>query len=341
MAIQFFHPDQVVAAARSSLRPRLLITAAISIVGAVLIYGLFRIVSPAHGLGSILIHFAGGIASLLWLMFGLTALAHQVHCSMRGEDIPLLKQAACFAWERARSLLMLPVWGVGLLVGVLLAEMALVALANLPGIGALLLALLAVPLLIVNTVIALALLLAVFNMAARIALGGTDPAELRDKLWTLLRTRLPELLIYNLGGVLATVLAAGLLLSPLWLGFVFTESIVGFVAPETADAVMAASGFWGGIAHLVGLVMLGVLLAAVASIPLIVITHLTLGIHIELDAPAAKPRRRRAASASRRRTSTSRKRTTARAAASPSADEKTSEDSGTENTGDSGEKDAG
>ena len=94
--------------------------------------------------------------------------------------------------------------------------------------------------------------------------------------------------------MLATGLIAGVVLSPLWLGLQVTQDLVRFEAPEAALAVQAATGFWGGIAHIVWLVMIGTLSAAVASVPGIMITHLTLSIHMELDvkaepaAPAAK-----------------------------------------------------
>jgi hypothetical protein len=51
-----------------------------------------------------------------------------------------------------------------------------------------------------------------------------------------------------------------------------------------------STGFWGGIAHLIGLVMLGLLLAAVVSVPSVVITQMTLLVHMELklDEPASE-----------------------------------------------------
>ncbi len=286
MALKFFNPDQVVAAARSSLRPRLLITMAATILGAVVIFGVFHV--DGHDFASVFLHFTGTAATLAWLLFGLTATAHQIHQSQRGNDIPNPRQAACFAWGRAASLVMLPVWGIGLLLLLLLAEMLLLALTNIPGIGLLLLALIGVPLLLLNTLVAIALLLALFNIAARVVIGDDDAASVRDASWRMLRRRWPELLIYNLGGMLATCLVAVLVLSPLWLGLQITLGLADYAAADAFRAVIDASGFWGGIAHLVGLVTVGALLAAIASVPLITITHLTLSIHMELDRPAAE-----------------------------------------------------
>ncbi|MFQ5581331.1 MAG: hypothetical protein ACE5F3_01730 [Mariprofundaceae bacterium] len=303
MALRYYNQDQIIAAARSSLRPRMLITMAATILGFVVVYGLFSIDVETKGFASILLRFVGGVGSLLWALFGLTALAHQVHCSVKGEDIPNPIQAACFAWGRAKSLMLLPAWGAGLLLALIVAEMLVLALANIPGLGLIWLALLGVPLLLLNTVVAVALVLALFNIAARVAISDADTNALKDVLWRLLRQRLPELLIYNLGGVLATCLVAAVVLSPLWLGAQITLGLVGYAAGDAAQAVQDAAGFWGGIAHLVGLIMLGALLAAIASVPGIVITHMTLSVQMELDASeqkaAKKPaRRRRAPSAS-------------------------------------------
>ncbi|MDQ7011414.1 MAG: hypothetical protein Q9M29_06290 [Mariprofundaceae bacterium] len=327
MALRYYNQDQIIAAARSSLRPRMLITMAATILGFVVIYGLFSMDIGTKGFGAILLRFIGGVGSLLWALFGLTALAHQVHCSVQGADIPNPIQAACFAWARAKSLMLLPAWGAGLLLALVVAEMLVLALANIPGLGLIWLALVSVPLLLLNTVVAIALVLALFNIAARVAISDADTNALKDVLWRLLRQRLPELLIYNLGGVLATCLVAVVVLSPLWLGAKITFGLVGYAAGDAMLAVQDAAGFWGGIAHLIGLIMLGALLAAIASVPGIVITHMTLSVQMELDAseqvekkaarkPARKPARRRtsaAASASattgRKKTGTTRKKT--------------------------------
>ena len=283
MAMKFFNPDQVVAAARSALRPRLLITMAATILGAVVLFGVFHV--DGNDLTSIFLRFLGSIAALLWLLFGLTSTAHQIHQSQKGAEIPNPRQAACFAWERSSSLIMLPVWGAGILLALLLAETLVLALSNIPGIGLVLLALTGVPLLLLNTVVAVFLLLALFNIAAHVVISDDDAAGTRDASWQLLRQRWPELLIYNLGGVLATCLVAALVLSPLWLGLQITQGLINFASAEALLAVIGSTGFWGGIAHLVGLIMLGALLAAIASVPLITITHLTLSIHMELKQP--------------------------------------------------------
>ncbi|MDX8406863.1 MAG: hypothetical protein R8L58_00600, partial [Mariprofundaceae bacterium] len=139
MALKFFNPDQVVAAARSSLRPRLLITMAATILGAVVLFGVFHV--DGSDFSSVFLHFIGSVAALIWMLFGLTATAHQIHKSQLGEDIPNPREAACFAWGRASSLIMLPVWGAGLLLALLLAETLVLALSNIPGLGLILLAL--------------------------------------------------------------------------------------------------------------------------------------------------------------------------------------------------------
>jgi len=260
---------------------------ALTIVVAVVIYGVFSM-GGISGAGSIFLRFIGGVGCLLWSLFGLTALARQVHLNLQGQPIPNTKQAMCFAWSRVKSLLLLPAWAVGGLLALLLAELLILALARIPGLGLVWLALAGVPLLLLNTVVAMALLLALFNIAARVAISDADAGALRDILWRLLRQRLPELLIYNLGGVLATLLVAALVLSPIWLGLQITWGLAHIVSGPQVAAVQSASGFWGGVAHLVALVIFGGLLAAIASVPGIVITHMTLLVHMELDEPKEK-----------------------------------------------------
>jgi len=299
--MRYFNQDQIMAGARSALKPSLIITMAGTIIIAVVIYGVFSM-SGASGVGDIFLRFIGGVGCLLWTLFGLTALARQVHVGMQGQPIPNTKQAMCFAWSRIQSLLLLPAWAVGGLLALLLTELLILALAKIPGLGLVWLALAGVPLLLLNTVVAMALLLALFNIAARVAISEANASALRDILWRLLRQRLPELLIYNLGGVLATLFVAGLVLSPVWLGLQITWGLSHIVAGPQVEAIQASSGFWGGIAHLVALIVFGGLFAAIVSIPGIVITHMTLLVHMELDEPEAKK-----AATGRKRATTTRK----------------------------------
>lgn len=279
---RYFQPDQWLTAARNSLKPRLLSTMALAVLAAVVVFGLFK-AGGELTFSAILSNFIGGVGALFSLLFGLTALAHQLHCQINGEPVPSSIEAARFAWSRAQSILMLPVWGAGVLLALILAEMLLLSLSNIPALGMLWLALIGVPLLLLNTVIAVALMLGLFNMAARMAIADTDTTSLKRDLWYLIREKLPELLVYNLGGVLVTLFMAALLLSPLWLGYEVTLALIDYAAHEPMVRAFESTGFWGSIAHLIGLVMLGLLLAAVVSVPGVVITHMTLLVHVGLD----------------------------------------------------------
>jgi len=284
---RYFQPDQWLGAARNALKPRVLTTMVSSISIAVVIYGLFN-VDGELTFGAILSHFIGGVAALFILLFGLTALAHQLLCQLQGVFIPNTIEAARFAWGRVQSILMLPVWGVALLLGLVLAEMAVLGLANIPGVGVVWLAFIGVPLLLLNSVVAIGLVLALFNIAARVAIANADAGSLKNDLWRLIKKRLPELLIYNLGGVLVSLFMAVLVLSPLWLGVEITLSLVDYAAHDPLMRAYDATGFWGGIAHLIGLIMFGLLLAAVASVPGVAITQMTLLVHMELTTDAEK-----------------------------------------------------
>lgn len=306
---RYFQPDQWMGAARNALKPRILTTMALSVLIAVVIYGVFR-VDGDMTFTSILSHFIGGLGALFTLLFGLTALAYQLQCQLNKAFVPNTIEASRFAWARAQSILMLPVWAAGALLALILAEMVVLSLANVPGLGLIWLALIGVPLLLLNTVVAVALMLALFNMAARVAIADADTMTLKNDLWRLMKEKLPELLIYNLGGVLVTLFMAALLLSPLWLGAQVTLALVDFTAAEAMMRVSESTGFWGSVSHLVGLVMVGLLLAAVVSVPTVVITQMTLLVHMELEwekgeeseskaesekkAPAKKPVRNRA-----------------------------------------------
>lgn len=288
MTLRYFNQDQIMAAARNAIKPGLLLTMATTVVVAVMLYGLFSADVETGGLGALLARFVGGVACLLWLLFGLTALAYQLHAQICNEAVPTTWQAMARASSRLRDLFLIPAWGAGLLLALLLAEIMLLWLAKIPGLGLVWLAIIAVPLLLFNTVVGIALLLALFNIAACVAISAADAGALQDTLWRLLRQRLPELLIYNLGGVLVTAFVAAVLLSPLWLGYQITLGMADYAAGAQVAAVLAKSGFWGGLAHLVGLLAFGALLAAVVSVPGIVISHMTLLVQMELSGEAKK-----------------------------------------------------
>jgi len=294
MTHRYLQSDNWLDAARSALKPGLLITMSLTILGAIVFYGLFSM-GGSEGFGDILLRFIGGIGALLWLLLGLTALAHQLHAQVQGAPMCNSIEAFRFAWGRGRSLVTIPAWGAGVLLALLLVEMLLLALANIPALGLIWLSLISVPLLLLNTVVAVALVLAIFNIAARVAISEADVDTLKDALWDMLRRKLPELLVYNLGGVLATVIAAVIVLSPLWLGAQITFGIIDYAAHDAMTHTIDATGFWGGIAHLVGLVMLGLLLAAVISVPGVVITYMTLLVHMELQAEEGEEASRQAA----------------------------------------------
>lgn len=281
--MQFFTADQILGSARSALRPALMLTMGATVLGAVLIYGLFGIGSPVSGTVSLLVHFTGSLACLFWVLIGLTALAHQLHAQILDEELPDTVGSIRFAWSRIQPLLLLPAWVAGGLLALLLGEMLLLVLAKIPGLGLIWLALIGVPLLLLNTLIVIVLLLAVFNIAARVAISDADVDGLRDALWRLLRHRLPELLIYNLGGVVVSLLLAAVILSPLWFGAQLSLSLMDVVSGEQLDKVLLGTGFWGSLAHLTGLLVFGILLSAVAGVPGIVITHITLLLHLAID----------------------------------------------------------
>jgi len=281
--MQFFNADQILGSARSALKPTLMLSMGVTVLGTVLLYSLFGLGDSIEGTGSLLMHFIGAMACLFWTLFGLAALAHQLHMRIIGEPLPGASRAMSFAWSRMRPLLMLPAYAAGGLLALLLGEMLLLVLAKIPGIGLIWLALIGVPILLLNTLIAIGLLLAVFNIAARVAISDADADGLRDALWHLMRNRLPELLIYNLGGVVASLLVAAVLLSPLWFGAQLSLSLMDVVSGEQLDRVLLGTGFWGGLAHLIGLLVFGGLLSVVAGVPGIVITHMTLLLHLEMD----------------------------------------------------------
>jgi len=273
-------------AIQNALKPKLLLTMSISVLGAVLIFGLLYIPSEHDTFTGILTSFIGVLGSLLWFLFGLTALAHQLYQGMQSEPMSNSVEAFRFAWGKTRTLMLLPAWGAALLLALLLGEMLVLSLANIPALGLIWLSLLAVPLLLLNSIVAVALLLALFNIAARVVLTENNAQQLKDQLWFLIKQRLPTLLLYNLGGVLVSCIIAIVVLSPLWLGAQITLGLVGYTANEAFLRIIDAIGFWGSIAHLLALIMFGLLLAAIASVPGIVITHMTLLVHQELIADA-------------------------------------------------------
>ena len=290
MASGYINYDLIIAAARDAIRPKLIVTMALVLTGSVMIAGLCNL----GGHQPLPLQIAGLLLNMLWLLFGLTALAHQVHAIMQHEHVPTMRVALRFARQRLRAIVMLPVWVAGAFLLLTAAELLLLWLARLPGPGLVWLAVITVPLMLLNTVVVLAMLLVLFNLAARVAISDDCAGDVRLKLWRLLQQRLPEMLIYNLGGVLVTAIVMLLIFSPIWLGGQMTLELIGVAAPEQLHQVLHPAGFWSGMAYMVGLMLCGLLVAAIASIPCIVITHVTVALHRALDAMLAAEAKRQA-----------------------------------------------
>jgi len=285
MANGYVNYDLIIAAARDAIRPRLMATMALTLTGAVMIAGLFN----AGGHHNLPWQLFGLLLNLCWLLFGLTAVAHQVQATMRDEPPPPPRVALRLARQRLRSIIMLPLWALALLVMAVAAELILLWLANIPGIGVVWLAALAIPLMLLNTLILLALASGLFNLAARVAIDDGDADQIRRKLWQLARKRWSELVIYNVGGLLATCIAAALVLAPLWAGWQLTLRLMTSAASTPWHMLLHPAGFWSGMAYMLGLILCGLLVAAIASIPCIVITHITVAIHRALDEAEDSP----------------------------------------------------
>ncbi len=291
MASGYINYDLIIAAARDAIRPKLIVTMALVLTGSVMIAGLCNL----GGHQPLPLQIAGLLLNMLWLLFGLTALAHQVHAIMQHEHVPTMRVALRFARQRLRAIVMLPVWVAGAFLLLTVAELLLLWLARLPGPGLVWLAVITVPLVLLNTVVVLAMLLVLFNLAARVAISDDCAGDVPLKLWQLLQQRLPEMLIYNLGGVLVTAIVVLLIFSPIWLGGQMTLELIGVAAPEQLHQVLHPAGFWSGMAYMVGLMLCGLLVAAIAGIPCIVITHVTVALHRALDAMLAAEAKRQVA----------------------------------------------
>lgn len=282
MSFKYLESAALIRVTRSALRPEFLLTTAVAILGAVVLFGVLGL-GGDDSFSSLLGDFLAVSSSALWLMLGLVALAHQLNRSIEGgETLPGTTESYIFAWQRLKAIILLPAWGVGLLLLVLLVEIIVLSLANIPGLGTVWLALIAVPLLLFNTLVGVFLMLSVFNVAAYVAVSESPVAAMRKELWLLMKSKFKVLVVYNLGGVLLTLLIATLVLSPLWLGAQATLALLGYAASEPWKYLVEAIGFWGSIAHFIGLIMGGLLLAAIGAVPIIVITHITLLVHLEL-----------------------------------------------------------
>lgn len=294
MSLRFLEVSTLSFVARSALRPELLLTTAAAILGAVVLYGMFGFGGDGSW-SSMLGGFVAITLSLLWLMLGMVAVAHQIHARMSHQDpMPNTWDGFRFAIQRVRSLIVLPAWGVGLFLAVMVAEVVVVWLANIPGIGIIWLALLSLPLLIFNTGVAIILMLSVFSIAAYVTVFDSELGQMRGQLRQIMKNNLLDLAVYNLGGVLLTLILAALVLSPLWLGAQLSLSMIDFAAADAWLKLLQADGFWGSLAHFIALIMLGLLLAAVCAIPLVIITHITLLVYINAKAevitvPASTP----------------------------------------------------
>lgn len=179
---------------------------------------------------------------------------------------------------------MLPVWVLAALLGCIISELLLLWLAKLPGLGLVWLAIIVIPLMLLNTLLVAFAILVWFNLAATIATA--EPQEsadaLRRKITRALRERLTELLIYNIGGVFIAAIATMIILLPLSLGIQATYQLAEMAAPGLLHAILEPSGFWAGMAYMITLLLGGVLAGSITGIPLIIIVHITLAIHRSL-----------------------------------------------------------
>ncbi len=282
MSLHYLETPALLRVTASALKPELLLTTALTILGSVVLFGLLGI-GGDNSFASLLSSFIAVILSLLWFMLGLTALAHQLNTAIIG-DAPMPNTVAAygFAWTRIKPLLLLPAWGIGCLLAILVIELLLLSLANIPALGTIWLAIIAIPLLIFNTIIAILLMLSAFNIAAYVACSTSDLSDIKHELWCLVKEKFIPLLVYNLGGLLLTLTLACLVLSPLWLGAQASLMLTEYAASQPLQHLIHAVGFWGSIAHFIGLVMGGLLLAAIGAVPMIMITHITLLVHLEL-----------------------------------------------------------
>ncbi|MDQ6989661.1 MAG: hypothetical protein Q9M19_07240 [Mariprofundaceae bacterium] len=287
MSLRYLETSALLRVTASALKPELLLTTALTIMGAVVLFGVFGL-GAGDSFASLFSSFVAIVLSLLWLMLGLTALAHQLNTAIiADESMPNTVSAYSFAWARIKPLLLLPAWGVGGLLLLLLLELLLLSLANIPGLGTVWLAIIAIPLLVFNTLVAILLMLSAFNIAAYVARSQADLSAMKDELWQLVKAKFTVLLVYNLGGILLTLVLATLVLAPLWLGAQASLMLAEYAANQPLQYLLDAVGFWGSLAHLLGLIMGGLLLAAIGSVPIVMITHMTLLVHLELDADAA------------------------------------------------------
>lgn len=284
MSLRYLEVSALSFVARSAMRPELLLTTVSAIVGAVVLYGIFGL-GGDDSFASILGDFLAVGFSFLWLMLGLVALAHQISARMgQAETLPNTMQAYGFAMRRIQSLLLLPAWAMGALLVIMLLEILLLSLANIPGLGTIWLALVALPLLIFNTGLAMLLMMSVFNIAAYVTVFDSNLGSMRQELWQIIKTHIVDLAVYNLGGVLLTVLLAALVLSPIWLGAKVSMAVIDYAAADPWLALLNADGFWASIAHFIGLLMGGLLLAVVGAVPFVIITHITLLVHKDAKA---------------------------------------------------------
>jgi len=279
MSLRYLEVSTLSFVARSAMRPELLLTTVSAIVGAVVLYGIFGL-GGDDSFASILGDFLAVSFSFLWLMLGLVALAHQINVRMsQSELLPNTIEAYGFAMRRIQSLLLLPAWAVGSLLVIMLLEIMILSLANIPGLGTIWLALIALPLLIFNTGLAILLMMSVFNIAAYVTVFKSNLGSMRQELWQIIKSNYMDLAVYNLGGVLLTVILAALVLSPIWLGAQVSSAVIDYAAAEPWVALLNADGFWASIAHLIGLLMGGLVLAVVCAVPFVIITHITLLVH--------------------------------------------------------------
>lgn len=258
---------------KASLRVRLLAGATLPL--AVAFFFMQWGFTIRSGGGLLLINCSLGIAlGLAGLFYAFLAILYQ-HRQAAAGDLAPWQDAYGYAWGHFRRNARLLLWVIGAVLVVLFCQGLLLFLARIPGLGILWLGIVIPPLVIFNSVLLPAVLLALAFLAVQVTAGDSDAKASVDALMEALRHR-RNLFAYGMGVLLLAFVMILILAIPVWVGWSLTMVYGEAFAGQVLEDFFSFQGFWGHLAGMAHDALIALIAGALFAFPCSLLVDLCL-----------------------------------------------------------------